>query len=73
MEIFNINITIDDIETNKHFREEMKKVLRVIKSMSNREHITATRKYIDLWYKSKGENHKNLIEIYFKSKSNEVK
>jgi len=73
MEIFNINITIDDIETNKHFREEMKKVLRVIKSMSNREHIPATRKYIDLWYKSKGENHKNLIEIYFKSKSNEVK
>ena len=73
MEIFSINITIDDIETNKHFREEMKKVLRVIKSMSNREHIPATRKYIDLWYKSKGENHKNLIEIYFKSKSKEVK
>ena len=73
MEIFNINITIDDIETNKHFREEMKKVLRVIKSMNNREQISATRKYIDLWYKSKGENHKNLIEIYFKSKSNEVK
>jgi len=73
MEIFSINIRIDDIETNKHFREEMKKVLRVIKSMNNREQISATRKYIDLWYKSKGENHKNLIEIYFKSKSNEVK
>lgn len=73
MEIFSINITIDDIEINKHFREEMKKVLRVIKSMNNREQIPATRKYIDLWYKSKGENHKNLIEIYFKSKSNEVK
>lgn len=73
MEIFSINITIDDIEINKHFREEMKKVLRVIKSMNNREQIPATRKYIDLWYKSKGEQHKNLIEIYFKSKSNEVK
>lgn len=73
METFRFDLTVNDIETNKHFREEMKKVLRVIKSMNNREHIPATRKYIDLWYKSKGENHKNLIEIYFKSKSNEVK
>jgi len=72
MEIFSINITIDDIEPNKHFREIMKKLLRVIKSMKKREHIDATRRYIDLWYKNYGENHKNLIEIYFKSKSNEV-
>jgi hypothetical protein len=73
MEIFNINITIDDIETNKHFREIMKKLLRVIKSMKNREHIKPTRRYIDLWYKSYGERHYKIIELYFKTKSNEVK
>ena len=65
METFRFDLTVNDIETNKHFREEMKKVLRVIKSMNNREQISATRKYIDLWYKSKGEAHKKLIELYF--------
>jgi hypothetical protein len=73
MEIFNINIRVDDIEPNKHFREIMKKLLRVIKSMNNREQIHATRKYIDLWYKTYGDNHKKIIELYFKTKSNEVK
>lgn len=72
MEIFNINITVDDIETNKHFRETMNKLLRVIKSMRKREHIDATRKYIDLWYKTFGEKNKKIIELYFKTKSNEV-
>ena len=73
METFRINLTVNDIEPNTYLREEMKKVLRVIKSMNNREQIEATRRYIDLWYKSKGEAHKKLIELYFKTKSNEVK
>lgn len=73
MDTFSISINVEDIEVNKNFREIMKKVLRVIKSMNNREQIQATRRYIDLWYRAYGENHKNLIEIYFKSKSNEVK
>lgn len=73
METFRINLTVNDIEPNTYLREEMKKVLRVIKSMNNREQIDATRRYIDLWYKSKGEAHKKLIELYFKTKSNEVK
>ena len=73
METFRIDLTINDIEPNTYLREEMKKVLRVIKSMNNREQIDATRRYIDLWYKSKGEAHKKLIELYFKTKSNEVK
>lgn len=73
METFRINLTVNDIEPNTYLREEMKKVLQVIKSMNNREQIDATRRYIDLWYKSKGEAHKKLIELYFKTKSNEVK
>jgi len=73
MDTFSISIRVEDIETNKNFREIMKKLLRVIKSMDNREQIRATRRYIDLWYRTYGEKHKNLIEIYFKSKSNEVK
>ena len=73
METFRINLTVNDIEPNTYLREEMKKVLRVIKSMNNRGQIDATRRYIDLWYKSKGEAHKKLIELYFKTKSNEVK
>ena len=73
MDTFSISIRVEDIETNKNFREIMKKLLRVIKSMDNREQIRATRRYIDLWYRTYGEKHKNFIEIYFKSKSNEVK
>lgn len=68
MEIFSINLIVEDVEPNKNIREAMKKVLRVIKSMNSREQIDATRKYIDLWYKSKGEAHKKLIELYFKTK-----
>lgn len=73
METFRIDISVKDIEQNQKLQGIMKKVLKVIKSMENREQIQATRRYIDLWYKKYGDNHKGLIEIYFKSKSNEVK
>lgn len=72
METFSFTLTLDDIETNQKFRETMKKVLRVIKSMNSREQFEATRRYIDLWYRKYGETNKGLIEIYFKSKKNEV-
>lgn len=51
----------------------MKKLVKVIKSVENAEQLSSARKYIDLWYKTYGENHKTIIELYFKSKTNEVR
>ena len=50
----------------------MIKVLRVIKSINNREQFGATRRYIDLWYRKYGIENKGLIELYFKSKKSEM-
>jgi hypothetical protein len=46
----------------------MKKLLKVINSMSNMLQIDATRKYIDLYYNKFGEKRKDLIEYYFRNK-----
>ena len=46
----------------------MKKLLKVINSMSNILQIDATRKYIDLYYKQFGETRKDVIEYYFRNK-----
>jgi len=51
----------------------MKKLLKVINSMSNILQIDATRKYIDLYYKQFGETRKDLIEYYFRNKKKRFK
>lgn len=73
METFSINLTVDDFSFNRKINEIMKKLLLVIRSMNSQEQIPATRKYIDLWYKMYGTKNKELIEIYFKSKKDEVR
>ena len=73
METFSINLTVEDFSFNEKINEIMKKLLLVIKSMNSQEQIPATRRYIDLWYKMYGTKNKELIEIYFKSKKEEVR
>lgn len=73
MEYYTINLSVQDIEQNKRLEEFMEKLLSVIKSMSKYEHIQPTRKYINLWYETYGIKHKGLIELYFKSKTKELK
>jgi hypothetical protein len=75
METFTINLITEDfiLKSERSLLNKMKKLLRVIKSMNNQEQIPATRRYIDLWYKMYGTKNKQLIEIYFKSKKNEVR
>ena len=51
----------------------MKKLLKVINSMSNILQIDATRKYIDLYYKQFGEARKDVIEYYFRNKKKNLK
>jgi hypothetical protein len=51
----------------------MKKLLKVINSMSNILQIDATRKYIDLYYKQFGEARKDVIEYYFRNKKKGLK
>lgn len=73
METFRINLKLEDFDLNNNIKEIMKKLLLVIKSMNSQEQIPATRKYIDLWYRRYGTKNKQLIEIYFKSKKDEVR
>lgn len=47
---------------------DYKKLLSVIKSMSNYKQIEAVRTYIDLYYKKNGIKDKEMIEFYFKVK-----
>ena len=47
---------------------DYKKLLSVIKSMSNYKHIEAVRTYIDLYYKKNGIKDKEMIEFYLKVK-----
>jgi len=44
------------------------KLLKVIDSMTSRDHIEGTRRYINLYYRFVGEKHKSFVEIYFKSR-----
>jgi Iap family predicted aminopeptidase len=73
VDTFSIKISVNELEKRKNFRELMKKLVRVIKSVQNAEQLYSARNYIDLWYKSYGEKHKTIIELYFKSKTNEVR
>lgn len=69
---FSINLKIDDLDIPLNLKDFMLKVLKVIQSMSKREHIEPTRTYIDLWYKKFGKTNEHFIELYFKSKSKEI-
>ena len=69
---FSINFKINDLQIPVNLRDFMLKVFKVIQSMSKREHIKTTRKYIDLWYQNYGTENKQFIELYFKSKSKEI-
>lgn len=51
---------------------DFRKLMRVIKSMKNRFHISPVRNYMDLYYKKNGEKQKEMIEYYFKIKKKEV-
>ena len=53
---------------NRTLELVMKKLIKVIDSMTSREHIKAVRNYIDLYYKMYGTQNKGLIEIYFKTR-----
>jgi hypothetical protein len=54
---------------NKMFVEVVvNKLLKVIDSMTSRDHIEGTRRYINLYYRFVGEKHKSFVEIYFKSR-----
>jgi hypothetical protein len=48
---------------------DYKKLIAVIRSMSNTIHIKAVRTYINLYYQKNGVKHKDMIEYYFKVKS----
>ena len=75
METFSIQITFDDfiLDSSNMIDRTMRKLLLLIKSLQTTEQIPATRRYIDLWYKKYGTKNKELIEIYFKSKKNEIR
>ena len=73
MDFMNITLDITELFRSKTVQKEMKKLLLVIESMSKISHIDATRKYIDLWYKSFGTKNKNIIEMYYKSRINQIK
>ena len=47
---------------------DYKKLIAVIRSMSNTIHIKAVRTYINLYYKKNGIKHRDMIEYYFKVK-----
>lgn len=66
---------IDYIESTGFFsmNSDYKKLLKVIKSMSNYVHIPTVRTYIDLYYKKNGERNKEMIEYYFKVKSRNIR
>lgn len=69
---FSINFKINDLQIPVNLKDFMLKVFKVIQSMSKREHINTTRKYINLWYRNYGTENKQFIELYFKSKSKEI-
>lgn len=53
---------------NRTLEMVMKKLLKVIDSMSSYEQIPAVRKYIELYYRMYGTQNKGLIEVYFKTR-----
>jgi len=51
----------------------IKKVIKVIDSMTCILHIDTTKRYMDLYFKHYGNRDKRVIEIYFKRKVKELK
>jgi uncharacterized protein (DUF1499 family) len=52
----------------KEMGNDYKKLIAVIRSMSNTIHIKTVRNYIDLYYKKNGVKQQDMIEFYFKVK-----
>ena len=52
----------------KEMGNDYKKLIAVIRSMSNTIHIKTVRNYIDLYYKKNGVKQRDMIEFYFKVK-----
>jgi hypothetical protein len=53
---------------NKTLEIIVRKLLKVIDSISSKDHILAVRRYIDLYYKLYGTENKGIIEIYFRTR-----
>lgn len=53
---------------NKIKEMAISKLLKVIDSMENAEHVEGVRKYIDLYYQSFGDTNKGIVEIYFRTR-----
>ena len=51
----------------------MKKLLKVIESITKLDHIEGTRRYIDLYYRQYGTQNKGIIELYFKKQVKSIK
>ena len=52
----------------KEMGTDYKKLIAVIRSMSNTIHIKTVRNYINLYYKKNGVKQRDMIEFYFKVK-----
>ena len=50
----------------------IKKLLKVIDSIKKIEQIDTVRNYINQYYKLYGTNNKNLIEIYFRTRTEKI-
>ena len=50
----------------------IKKLLKVIDSIKKIEQIDTFRNYINQYYKLYGTNNKNLIEIYFRTRTEKI-
>jgi hypothetical protein len=51
----------------------VKKLIKVIESMTSILHIDATKRYMDLYFKQYGTRNKVIVELYFKRKVKELK
>ena len=56
-----------------NLKKVMKKLLKVIESTTHLDHISGTRRYIDLYYKQYGDNSKGIIELYFRKQIKSIK
>lgn len=50
----------------------IKKLLKVVDSIKKIEQIDTARNYINQYYKLYGTNNKNLIEIYFRTRTEKI-
>lgn len=51
----------------------VKKLIKVIESMTSILHIDGTQRYMDLYFKQYGTRNKVIVELYFKKKVKDIK